>query len=73
MNDHSIPAPRTAFIRDAQTRLEQHYRDQARLAALEAVLADCLHYIATTYGMPSEAPEPECAIKAKQLLGWKLG
>ena len=68
-----FPAPRSTFIIDARARLEKHYQDQARLAALEAVLADCLHYIAAIHGVPTEEPEPECSIKAKQLLGWTLG
>ncbi len=65
-------APRSVFIKDAQQRLEQHYRDQARLAALEAVLAECLHYIETTYGPEDDLPEPPCSIAGKKLLGWVL-
>ncbi len=66
-------APRSAFIKDAQARLAQHYADQARLATLEAVLAECLHYIEGTYGPEDDLPEPECSIAGKQLLGWRLG
>lgn len=66
-------AARSVVIKDAQQRLERNYRDQARLAALETALKDCLDYIATTYGPEDGLPEPECSIAAKKLLGWKLG
>lgn len=73
MKDHSIPAPRSTFLADARKTTAAHYALQARLAALEAALAECVHYIGTTYGPEDDLPEPPCSIEAKRLLGWTLG
>lgn len=73
MNDHSIATPRSTFLADAQAVLQEKYRLQRRMAALESALTDCLGYIEGTWGPEDDLPEPECSIAAKQLLGWKLG
>jgi hypothetical protein len=69
VQEHQV-TPRSAPIPATLDRLQQHHQDQARISSLERVLADCLHYIAVAYGMPSENDEPECSIRAKTLLGW---
>lgn len=69
-------APRTTLTERQPTdrrRDVQHHQDQARLAKLEAALAQCLHHLAEVHGIPTEAPEPDCVLEAKRLLGWALG
>lgn len=73
MSVDSSTAPASTFLADARAVLQEKYRLQNRMAALEAALAECLHHMAVEHGIPTEAPEPECAVKAKRLLGWTLG
>lgn len=74
MSCDSIPStPSSTFLADARAVLQEKYRLMARMAALEAALAECLHHMAVQHGIPTEAPEPECAVTAKRLLGWTLG
>ena len=65
--------PRSTFLADAQLVLAEKYRLQNRMAALESTLAECLHHKAVQHGNTTDVPEPECAIRAKRLLGWRLG
>lgn len=67
------PEPASTFLADARAVIAEKYRLQNRMAALEAALAECLHHMAVVHGIPTDEPEPACAIRAKQLLGWKLG
>ena len=65
---------RTQIERQPQDRrqLLRHHQDQARLAELERVLSECLHHLAAVHGVPTDAPDPQCVLEAKQLLGWRL-
>ena len=69
----STQEPRSTFLADARAVLAEKYRQQNRMAELESALADCLHHLAGVHGVPSEEREPDCMLRAKRLLGWKLG
>ncbi len=57
---------------EERARLARHYQEQARIPLLEKALGECLHQIAELRGEPTEAPEPQCVLDAKRLLGWTL-
>lgn len=68
-NTRRVPVP---HFEDASQRLLNHHRDQARIAALERALADCLREIDILRGVPTDKPEPDRVLNAKKLIGWPL-